>query len=306
MNEKLAAERYEGSNQTLTKNTVSEYLEHDAGNIVFDPSTDDWNALEQEIFTSVDRVRNREPFDSPDGFAPVNDIYDLDSNADSAELKWMQSQPYETDLRGLDLSPEEEKDALTALRSVEDRNDRSSRAVNEPSPLQERLIQTIAYSPSVSKDAQDKLVDDSRAMSTGASIVVNSPYVSDEIKERAFNTAPSAALESPVLDGKLVNQMFTDDNPYTRNGKGTPDAAVAKALHNPNADPQVAYDYLKNRSDTDAGYDAMRWQISLNPNDDFINEVKRLDAADHGGENSIIVDDPSKDDEPEWSSYMDS
>jgi hypothetical protein len=318
MNERLAADQVTENTPDTISNTTSvpsgklhkitvDSLGGDSDGSVFNPNDKDWDEFmdrtESLIYTAG--LISREIPTSPDKLVErkgLEDLYSTTGSLDQAELMYMENYDHGyPDYRGATLDSSQENAVHEALLRIDDfRSDASNSSGIEDSdvisPIQERLLGTLVDNPHVSDGIADRLSSDPLAMRNGARLLVNSPYIDEKFKDQAFETSPVSALESPELSAKNVDQMFTDDNPYTRAGRRVDETAVLTALHNPNADPKLAYDYVKNHG----GSDDEKWKLSLNPNQDFINEIRDLSSKD--GSN-MIVDHPEGE-ESNWSAFL--
>jgi hypothetical protein len=297
MNEALAAEKYQSSSKKLKRESSKiNDLVNQPINDVITISDSDFMKLDEELDQVIHDANDRKAITEPSQYADIDAIdYSVDKPGES-EITWMQSS---VDLRGLPLKEGESEAAYEALSRVNDHH-RDDANDSTPSPLQERLMQTLAYDPNISQDTQAALAHDADTMRYGARTLVNSPFVTDDHKREAFNTSPASALESPSLPGDCANQMLTSDNPYTRNGQPVDHQAVLNALHHPNADPKMIYDYVRANNDDDQA----KWAVSLNPNESVIEAVHDYDVEDNGTD-TIIVDDPKNDDTSEWHDFLD-
>ena len=303
-NERLSAAAFGGvkmKDSTLSKANVIDASVRNTSSVI--SLTDaDLDRIESTANERSERLENRTPMTNATDFVDIPDIENLQRHngwptSDHAELVWM-TKHYgpDRDLRGLPLKPGERAAITEAIGDLD--AFRPNHDGTRPSPLKSALVSTLAYDPTITKDDAMKTATDIGMMSDGASILVDSPYVDDDVRKAAFETSPSSALESPMLDSSCVNQMFTDDNPYARRSAQTPPTAILKALHHPNADPDKAYEYVRNHPS-----DAAEWTITLNPNDDFINRVKDLNDADPGAPR--LFDEDAGPEGSEWSAFLD-
>ena len=311
MNERLAADQFVRNAKEVGSNSISpdskklygrnidSLVENSSNGKVFDPSNDDWSTFmdkTEDLVYDANSISRKIPH-NPDDLLAMKDLKELQNTAgslDQAEIIYMDGYP---DYRGATLDEYQENAVYEVLLRVD--NFRNASGIEDSdvvSPIQERFLSTLVDNPNISDNVADKLSSDHLAMRNGARLLVNSPYVDEKFKDQAFETSPVSALESPELPAKDVNQMFTDDNPYARSGEQVDERAVLTALHNPNADPKLAYDYVKNHG----GSDDEKWKLSLNPNQDFIKEIRNMSSKDGS---SMIIDHPEGE-ESNWSAFL--
>ena len=328
MNEALAAESAMRSNPLSKSNgyasDFTEYLDEAAPRnkvVSFDEGiAGDWAGFQRDVTSALWNTRNQR--DAREKALRENDPSSLGAftYADAGRLKSLKQQydgdvvqaelaymkDYENgypDYRGMRLNEDSADNVLDAIRDVNSTHDEDT---DTPSPLQEVLTGTLAYAPNISEMSNHKmvLIQDRKNMQSASRIIANSPYFTDSEKTQAFNSGPLSALGSPALPASAVNQMFTDDNPYTRSGDPVDGRAVLAALHHPNADPDTAYDYVKNRLNANDSniVDMMKWNLSMNPNQEFVQTIReRADADDI----EMIIDDPNGNNSDDWSAFMD-
>lgn len=237
------------------------------------------------------------------------------------EISELRSQDYKN-LAGHRLRPEEETMVYDRLKEYAGRKiERGSGAVylwedgpakylpslvytSNPTPAEERALLTLTSNPDASDEVMTKMAGDEEIMSFGAKFVESSPYASEQAKDLAFKTNPIAALESPMLASKHVNEVLDSSMEDADQHYGE----LVNVMRHPNASPEKVYSaYMAlDRSSTSTGVynpNAMRyldWQIAMNPNvefrrkiaemdDDGILEATRAWRREHSEENSPVT-----------------
>ena len=154
---------------------------------------------------------------------------------------------------------------------------------NEPTPAEERALEILMYNPLADEDNTIKdLVGNADVMRFGARYVINSPHLSIRTKTQAFHSSPENAIESPSLDGSLVNKAITEAQRLSNGSRVTRHKILHAALHHPHIDPDLAFMVMQNIKNSDEwtrgqkeGFD---WQLALNPN---VNVARRIAELDH-------------------------
>lgn len=205
------------------------------------------------------------------------------------EISELRSKNYKN-LAGHRLHPEEEGMVYDRLKEYAGRKiERSSVAgyqwevgpAKYPTPAEERALLTLTSNPDASDEVMTKMAGDKEIMAFGAKFVESSPYASVRAKDLAFKTNPIAALESPMLASKHVNEFLDSSMEDADQHYGE----LANVMRHPNASPEKVYSaYMTlNRSSTSTGVynpNAMRyldWQIAMNPNMEFRRKIAEMD-----------------------------
>ena len=228
------------------------------------------------------------------------------------EIIELRSQDYKN-LAGHRLRPEEEGMVYDRLKEYAGRRlERSSVAgyqwelgpAKYPTPAEERALLTLTSNPDASDEVMMKMAGDEEIMSFGAKFIESSPYASEQAKDLAFKTNPIAALESPMLSSKHVNEVLDSSMEDADQHYGE----LANVMRHPNASPEKVYSaYMAlDRSSTSTGVynpNAMRyldWQIAMNPNTEFRRKIAEMDTdgvleatrawrREHSEENSSVT-----------------
>lgn len=239
----------------------------------------------------------RTPFEDVSDVLPVNGVFDdrpphLDGIAwrneiTDRELVFLKSNG-RISLTGHPLISDESRRIVDELRKYAGRDiDRRTDAglSMEPTPAEEEALMTLTSNPLAADDpTSDSYVMDKSIMDFGARFVVNSPYMNEEQKGKAFETAPENALESQSLPSDKVNYALT----HPDCGAGTKPSRqriIRNALRHPNVDPDTAYETMKNIMDdgnkdwNDRQKNDFDWQLSMNPNPDVAKRIASLDSG---------------------------
>lgn len=228
------------------------------------------------------------------------------------EISELRSQDYKN-LAGHRLHPEEETMVYDRLKEYAGRKiERSSVAgylwedgpAKYPTPAEERALLTLTSNPDASDEVMTKMAGDEEIMSFGAKFIESSPYASEQAKDLAFKTNPIAALESPMLASKHVNEVLDSSMEDADQHYGE----LVNVMRHPNASPEKVYSaYMAlDRSSTSTGVynpNAMRyldWQIAMNPNVEFRRKIAEMDTdgtleatrawrREHSEENSPVT-----------------
>lgn len=302
----------------LSKNGVYDVPNDKYNDLVVSITEEQADDIYNKAMETINKIESdvRSPLASLDDYAPEPD--DLASDISEREKGEMESikstDGGDADINGHPLLGNEESMLISRLKDYNnsDIKDYEDRSRISPSPMQERLLDTLVQAPNVSDETMDSLAHDDYTMQYGASRLINSTHASRKNMEDVWTIAPASALEAQRLPGDLVDATLKQDSTplglnhgeYIRqtNPGEDPVRAINNALRHPHGSPEVGYETMRRIMNDDQWTESEKtefaWSQCLNPNDDYRREIARLDSknsiadqlpvtrewiADHGG-----------------------
>lgn len=316
MNEAAAAVG-KAKNSLVKKNAKANTADYDR--MIVTLTTADADKIYDKAMSIINSIEenNRQPLKDVDNLAPSPDEYEVGdtiSDRDAEELKDIRKNSFDS-IVGRPLLGSEESMLMSRLDEY-DKSDLSfyeDRSRTAPSPMQEKLINTIVLAPNVSKSTMDKLVHNHYIMQYDAKDVINSGHADEDAVRTAYETAPASALEAQRLPTELVDATLKmDSTPLgikrsefirkTNIGED-PVRAIGNALRHPNASPEVGYKAMRAIMDDDQWTDEEKadfaWQQCMNPNEEYRRAIAKLDSGRPVSEQLMVTRDWNEHHAPE-------